>query len=497
MKEKFVILFVSRISSNIFGIISGYVLVSSLGASLLGNWLFLLSLINIGYLFIDLGFDKVHLQYSGNEKGREYFSTYFFIKCILIFSNTVFVLFLIGSLNLWESSIFILLISNIFFLMTKVFIINLKSKIKVFKVEVPYFLTNFGRNILILMIAFNVDKILDPILILSITYLVFNVIFIGLILIFSLKELNISKPNKKHLKAYLNDVKPLIYYSIIFIIASNLGNLIIAYYFGEESLGYYGLVNNYIISLLLLISSIFIDLCIVIFAQYIENNDLKSLKNLTYALEKYLSIFFLGVILIVYISSDLIFNLFLPEYTSAVPILYIMIFIPYLKGITRPYSIPLISAKKFSLTAKINSINNVFIIVLMIILVPPSFLIIRTLGLGILGCAIAQTIPWILWSIIMRYFFIKQFNIDFQKSTFLHLPITAITIVISLFIRNLIIIVYFDEFLHIFFTLLISFIIYFGLLIIFKNLTKNDLKLLLQILNLNRYRTSLEEEFRN
>ena len=174
-----------------------------------------------------------------------------------------------------------------------------------------------------------------------------------------------------------------------------------------------------------------------------------------------------------------------------------MIFIPYLKGITRPYSIPLISAKKFSLTAKINSINNVFIIVLMIILVPPSFLIIRTLGLGIIGCAIAQTIPWLLWSIVYRYSFSRQFKIDFQKKSLLHLPILAITIVVSLFFRNLIIIVYIEDFLQIFFTLIISFIIYFGLLIISKNLKKDDLKLLLQILNLKKYRISLKEEFLN
>ena len=133
----------------------------------------------------------------------------------------------------------------------------------------------------------------------------------------------------------------------------------------------------------------------------------------------------------------------------------------------------------------------------MIILVPPSFLIIRTLGLGIIGCAIAQTIPWLLWSIVYRYFFIKRFKIDFQKRTLLHLPILAITIVISLFFRNLIIIVYFDEFLQIFFTILISFIIYFGLLFSSKNLKRDDLKLLLQILNLNKYKSSLKEEFLN
>jgi len=61
MKEKFMI---SQLSLSIIHLLSFYFLFSKINADLLGLCVFLTSFINLGFLFVDIGLDQIHYQYS-------------------------------------------------------------------------------------------------------------------------------------------------------------------------------------------------------------------------------------------------------------------------------------------------------------------------------------------------------------------------------------------------------------------------------------------------
>ena len=89
----------------------------------------------------------------------------------------------------------------------------------------------------------------EPLIYLCVSNFIFDSLFLILILLFSKNEFKLSRLKKVLIQDYIKDVKPLILASITIVIATNLGNLILDYFFGHESLAYVSLVINYIIPL--------------------------------------------------------------------------------------------------------------------------------------------------------------------------------------------------------------------------------------------------------
>ena len=500
MKEKFMISLLSQLSSSIIHLLSFYFLFSKINADLLGLWVFLTSFVNLGFIFVDIGLDQIHYQYSGKSNISDYFGTFFIIKFFLILINVIITLILAGFLNLWDSYYFlyiiILLFSKIIFETSNIFMVNLKSKLKLFKAELPSFFITFGKSIAIIVLAFNITVISNPILYLSFSMFIFDILFLLIVIWISIKDFKINKPKREYAIRYLNDVKHLLVFSIFFVIATNLGNLILDYSFGHESLGYVGLISVYIIPLFLVISRSIVGVYLPLFAHFFEKKDIESIKHILYTIEKYSSIIFLSIIILTLLNGELMISIFMPNFSNSYSILIIMIFIPYLIGITQPYSYLLIAGKKQKHVAYINTFIRIIIMLLMIILIPNSMGIFLFLGLGDFGYAISQTLPWILWFFLSHYYVYKNFKIKSQMNIYFHIPIAFLSLFLSLILKNFIFIIIIESRLVL---LSISSIIlilsFFGLLILFKQINKRDLKFIFQIFKIYKYKESFKAEF--
>ena len=231
---------------------------------------------------------------------------------------------------------------------------------------------------------------------------------------------------------------------------------------------------------------------------YFEKEKIDSAKQLTYAIERYTSIILLTIIIIVFLNGELIFSIFLQNYTKSIFILYIMIFIAYLIGVSRPYSYLLISGKNQKTHSKVNLFIYIIIIILMIILIPKNVLGFQTLGLGSIGYAIAQTIPWILWAILCRYYTNKYYNIKFQKEVLFHIPLAFLAFLFSYFLKNLFFKLFSESsILLLISSSLIAIAIFLFLLIMIKELKREDLKFFLQMLKFENYMKSMKDEFKS
>lgn len=499
MREKYIISIVSKFGMAILFILANYFLFLNLKPNILGEWVFLNSIINIGFIFVNIGFDTIHLQYCGEDNASKYFGTFFIIKSVLIIANTTFAIILSFFLVILDENFFLILlliISNSIFLFSEVFIINLKSRLKIFKSEIPYLLKNSGEILSILVLALNVELIYNPLLFLCLSRLIFNLVYLLITLFLSRGEFIISPPKRTFFLKYIKDTKPFIYYSIIYIISMNIGNIIIRYSIGYESLAYYGFVQNYIIGTLGIISSSLIQISISSYSKYYQNKNKEVIKELTFKIEKYNSVIFLFIIIFTFVNGETLFLIFLPKYTISLPILYILIFYPYFLAITRPYGSLLKALRKQKALARINSSIHIFEIILMIFLIPSNIYFFQSFGLGIIGCAVAQTLPWVLWVFLIRYKVLKSYSLRPNYNIIKHFIIAFLSI-ISLSILNKI----FSHLLSInligllLINTVLIIIIFFVPLILIKEFKRNDLKFLFELLNLKKYISSLKEEF--
>ncbi|MHA1781860.1 MAG: lipopolysaccharide biosynthesis protein, partial [Promethearchaeota archaeon] len=289
-----------------------------------------------------------------------------------------------------------------------------------------------------MLLALNISIVENPVLFLCFNNLFFDILLILIIVPLSKKEIKYFKPNFDYIKNYIKDVKPLTFYSIILVISTYLGDIILDYSFGHETLAFFSVINGYIISILLLISGSIVTIYLSLFSKYQEAKNINSIAHVSGVIEKYFSMVFLFIIIFVFLNGKEIFDLFLPKYVRSVPILYVLIFIPYIVGISRHYPYILISGKRQGLNARIGMINSLLIIILMIVLIPEKILIIPGFGLGTIGYALAQTLPWFAWSILNRYYVYKYFKIKFNWNVLIHIPLATASYFMSFFIKQVI-----------------------------------------------------------
>ncbi|MBD3215550.1 MAG: hypothetical protein GF311_23270 [Candidatus Lokiarchaeota archaeon] len=465
----------------------------------LGTWVYLNSVINLGFMFVNIGFDKIHLQYSSKKNLSDYFSTFFLIQVILILINVSISLLIITTLGLWGEYIvlllLILLISKSLFQFGNIFLLNFRAKIKVFKAEIPLFFSIISKSLLKIIIAINSDIITDILLYLCIFHLIIDIFTLYIIFKFSVNEFNLKKPKKKIAFSYIKDAKFLILISILTVIASYIGNLLLDLSLGHETLSYFSLVNYYLIPVLLMVSGSLASVYLPLFSQHYKNNDYTSIRETIYIIEKYASILFLCLILIVDITGELIFTLFLPSYTSSLPFLYIMLIIPYLGSISRPYGYFLISGKKQMKYAQIIIITQILTICLIFISIFSNFFLFGLLILDPLSYSISNTIPWLIWALMSRYYVNKHFNIKPQKKVLVHVILAVISYFIIRQIYNFISQIIANSLIVLILSISITISVYLTFLFLFKELKMNDIKFLVNLINYKDYIKSMKEEF--
>ena len=101
MKEKFFVSIVLPLITNIMAIISSYILALNLDVQLMGDWAYINTIVSISFLFINVGIDYIHYQYSGKENFEELSGSYLFLKILSLFLNLTIVFFVIMILGLW------------------------------------------------------------------------------------------------------------------------------------------------------------------------------------------------------------------------------------------------------------------------------------------------------------------------------------------------------------------------------------------------------------
>ncbi len=498
MREKFVFKILTSIFLYCLTTVSGFLIALKFDVALLGMLAYSKSLIGLFSIFTMVGFTLIYNQYNSEKNFEEYFSILVFYQFILTAVNHIPLYFLlfIFDYNADRMLLLIILITATIGNIISPFITHLSSKMKVFKVDAPKIILSIMENIIKIFIALNVSILPNPLLTLVSVSLVFVIVKLIIFLIISRGEYKFRKLNPVLMKRFLKDTRPIIFITVITLIYTNIQIIILDLSFGHEALAYYIFVQSYIIAILLMISGSIKPLYLSVYSKKFSENKIQELEKITNLIEKYSSIMFLFIIIFTFLNAQFLITLLLPNYLPSLPFLYLLIFIPFLAGINRPYTMLMIPGKKQKINSRFQTIKIIFLLILVIILVPPEFFSIKMMGLGAIGLCLIQLIHWGINTVTYRYLIKKYFGIHSYKKIYIHIIIAINVFFITYYINQYLLSKIFENSILIFLLIsLMLFGLYFSELFIIKELKRQDIKFFLSLLKIKKYKESFSEEF--
>lgn len=499
MREKYVFQTLSQIFVYGFSLASSYLLVYVFKVSLIGMLVFAQSLIGLFSLFTTLGFSQIYNQYNQKDNFEDYFSVLLFFKYLLLALNYIplYFMFFLYNWNVDKILLLILLISSTIRILIEPFSTHLLSKLKIFKRQLPNIIFSILESLLKVLIALNYSILENPLLFYVLTQLLFVVIKSCFSLLMAKGEFKIKKLKPNIMKKFLKDTKPLILVNIISVFYANFKNVLIDISFGHETLAYFNFVWAYLIHFLYMITGEIKPLYLSHFSKKYQEKKFGDLEKVCNLIEKYSSILFIFILIFVFLNAKYLFELFLPNYLPSLPFLYILIVTTYIAGINRPYSMLLIPGKKQMIYSYYSVIKMFLMITAIIIFVPNNFFSIKMFGFGPIALCYILLTGWILEIFIHRYFAKKLFDISSYKKIFVHILNGLAAFIITYIIKLMILDILIENkiFLVIIMTLLALFI-YITQLILFREIKRKDVRYILSLLNVKRYKNSFLDEIK-
>jgi O-antigen/teichoic acid export membrane protein len=282
----------------------------------------------------------------------------------------------------------------------------------------------------------------------------------ALMFLFISNNLRIKIPQFKNLRKYLSFGIPTIPSNFSYWAVDSSDRYIIGFLLGTTFVGYYApgyILGNIIIILL----SPFSFLLPSVLPKYYDKNDIKTVTSfLEYSLKYFLLIAIPSAFGISLLSKPVLILLTTPEIAlNGYLITPFVAFSTLLYGVYGIISNILVLEKKTKIIGFIWIIAALVNIILNIIIVP---------YLGIIGAAITTSISYIAAFSLSYYYSIQFFKININYHFIFKCLIASLLMSVFIIIINP------NGILSILCTIMISCVIYFGLIYIFKGITKNE-----------------------
>lgn len=492
MKEKFITLMTLNFLPNMLALVSLYFKTKYLPIEIFAQINFATVYLGFFTMFLDLGITGIHYQYTYKPNFNEYVGSYMFIKILLIFINftiPIILLFFNPYDQILKTLILINIINGIFAALIELLRTNLQIRLKIMKKEFPFFV--FRTIISFIEIYICLFTIINEYtaVIIYLTTLFINIIqFICYIFLNRNENLSINF-NKDKIKEYFKDSTPLILQSIISVLNTYIGMFILGNQQGIVEMTYYSFINLYIINIfinLTITSTMMFD---TLFPKLIDRNNISAIREIQNLFEKYVSLIFMAIIILVQINAEFLFKTFIPNLYPSVYYLRYLIFVPYLDAILRPYMNNLIQGKKQGLSSTISIINILLGVILQIIFVSDKFL-----NLGAIGLVIISLFFNIENNIILRYTSKKYFGLRSNVRYLIHFLGLALSLIVGFILLNMVNIEQ-NTIISNLIASSASLLVFLLVLIFSKEIQKEDVDFLLSILNIKKYIKSFKEEF--
>jgi len=433
-----------------------------------------------------LGFDVAHIKRVSEGKDlANCIGTYLVIKIVL---TSVMVITVIGALFIWKSIfhggfessvhegvIYILLISFSILSFARIMIDTFVARRETAKQQISLLGGTIVQALGMMFVAvmsFGIFMLVGTYILGAITTFIFALLLF--------RNYPVGKPSKEYFKSYSMFAFPLILATMNIAILLNVDKIMIQLFLGTKEVGYYFTVQK-MTAALMFIGSAVNSLLFPTMSSYSTKNNFKEIRRLTLLGEKYLSMIITPILAFIFLFSRPIVCVFLGNaFTPAYLVLSIFSIIVWSRILVVPLSSQIRGLDKPSIVGKTCILMVVLNILLNLLLIPKSIMGIGLAGLGIEGAAIATLFAFLSRLIIYRIVVYKLTETRLYRGVKFHL-LSAGGMSLSLYIIGIKIPVY--EWYGIVGLALVGLGVYFGLLFLMQEFTKEDFNFFLEVLN--------------
>ena len=490
--QKSALIVISKILDGIFGYIGLFFITKYMSPYDYGIIGFAIGFVSLYSIFSSLGFNAAHIKKV--SEGKDFGTcngTFLTIKAILLTISTGTLLF---SLFFWkvilkrgfetpehELAIYIIIIYWLFNLLIGFFLNTLIAKKEIAKVQIPFLIGSLVKASATIYVAIAGYGAIA----LAYTYVLGHFAHL-LLLIIVFRGNPINKPSVTYLKDYTRFAIPLARVKACSVIITNVDKVLIQLFWSATDVGYY-FSGFRITSFIGMFTAALGMLLLPTFSKFHTNNDFKSLKDLLLKSERYLSMIVFPMVFGVIVLAEPATFILLQGWMPAVPILQILAFYALFNALDQPYTSKFVGMNKPKIPR--NRVIIIFIInlILNIILIPKDIqsLGINMAGLGARGAAIATIISYFIGLLYSRIMSWKLLKIFANKRIVFHIvAATIMAVILYIFLYKYNFIIYIVRWYSLIGISLAGLIIYFGILILFKEFTREDFNFFVKNINI-------------
>jgi len=458
-----------------------------------------LAFINIFKIVGGMGFGNAHIKRisEGNDLGKcigtfftiKIFTTLLMVICILTFFYGGPILFGRAMLEKkYEAIFYVLLVSGIIGNFTDVPRRTFTAEIKIFSQTAIGLIQKFTNSILRIVVA------ISGLGVIFLAYANLAGVLIAFLIAFILfKRYPIKRFDRNLFISYKIFAIPSIFIGLTSLLSQNLDKVFIEFFTDSRNVGFYvaamniaGFLNFFGMS----INSILFPKYSSLFSQ----KQINKIKQLANKVERYASVILFPLIFYIFYYSDYIIHfLFGKNFINSGPILKFLILSNLFYIISRPYGSLIVGIGQIDTALKGDIMVLIVNIFFNLLLIPKTLFNINVFGLKALGAAIALFIANLFVYLYYRFHVYKILKSRFNYHILITLINSSLAGGISCLLCGSIDV---NDFLKLTFGFFVTIVLYLLIMIFTKELSKDDIQYIKNMLNLKLLSSYIGSEMR-
>lgn len=485
------IVFFQTVVSSVSGYISLFFILRFIGPYYWGLLSYAMAFGGLFSFLLDMGFNTTFLKFISSEEDKKaHIKTYVVIKFVL---NGIYLAIVVGSLLIWvyvlrrgfESPIefwIIIAILPYFSIQSFIPVLNsyFRAMFQAYKLSIPRLVESIFRNsvFVFLGILFYLDIISkmssNIVVIMALIYDVSYLMYF-IMLFYSGRPWHFRSSGKSNYGKYIRFALPLSLSTTLGIINLSVDKVIVQFFWGAIATGAL-YADQRIVSIVGAIT-LPIGIFLIPLLSSGSSKGPVALDRDVIEYERILSFLITPFVLTFVLLSPFILNIFNAKYLEYWPSFSVIAIGTYISAIMMPFNSSITAMGKQWMMAKISLISIILNIVLNIVLIPKEIYGIHLGGLGVLGATISftfsQFIAYIMYKELHRNLSHSRTGSNISKHIFTALPTALLFLAAALFIRPY-------PFLYLGPLILAGFLIYLGMSILTKEITWNQIMIVLK-----------------
>jgi O-antigen/teichoic acid export membrane protein len=470
-----------------------------IGADAYGSISWTMSLMATFFALSDLGFNAAHIKrVSENKDIDDCVSTYAAIKIVLI---AVTIMVTVVSILLWEvllggsitpqitDLIVLFMLYQVFYGLAAIAINTYTGTLETFKSQLIQLADPFIRVPLIVFVAFTGPGAIA----LAYAYVVASIgVVVVALLLMHRDRFKWQRPTLY--RSYFVFAAPLILVTIISTVTGYLATVLIGFFSTKSDVAFFT-SSQVLLSVVGLIGTAVATLTYPSFSKLHTEGELDEIKGLTFEAERYLAMFTFPVIAILVVFATPVAIIFLGEgFAPSGEALQVLAIATLLIIVNQVHSSQILAMNRPDIMAKLTFLNFVILVPLLFILIPESLFGVELFGLSYVGAAIAILISTCVQFLAVRWVVYRLSKTGYNHRLGIQILALLVTSGVLILLGN------FHEMSNFLWLILysaIALVVYFGILILFKEFTRKDLIYFIELLNIREMIQYIRDEIRN